>query len=188
MSTISITMCFVNLPKLSDTFSISDVVSVISFITVLIGGAFALVQWNKNIRLKRADYLNALIEKLRTDPIIKESTKYFDYDHEWYSEDFHESEKENDFDYIFSFFSYICYLKSNHIIGEREFKMIKYEVNQVIDNEQTQQYLYNIYHFSRSNHTPCSFYYLVEYAKKRKVLSKEFFNPKSKKYPHYLNF
>ena len=155
-------------PTLAETFTLEDIASMLTFFSVLVGGIFALVQWNKNLKLKRADYLNELVLKLRTDPILKKATTYFDYNDPWYTEDFHNSDIEKEIDYILTFFSYICYLKKSNIIEDEEFKMFEYEITRIIKSNQTKEYFDFINHFSELNNTTCSFAYLIEYAEDMK--------------------
>ena len=39
---------------------------------VIIGGCFGYHQWKKSVKIKRAEYLNELTEKIRTDDDISE--------------------------------------------------------------------------------------------------------------------
>lgn len=58
---------------------ISDIISIISLIMVIVGGIFGYYQWRKNILLRRAEYINELTEKIRTDKYIKDVIYMFDY-------------------------------------------------------------------------------------------------------------
>lgn len=51
---------------------ISDIISIISLILVMAGGIFGYYQWRKSILLGRAEYINELTEKIRTDKYIKD--------------------------------------------------------------------------------------------------------------------
>lgn len=55
-------------------------------------------------------------------------------------------------------------------------------------NESFVNYFYNLYHFSRRNGKDMSFYYLLRYMKKNKLLGADFENEKSDYYVHLLNF
>ena len=102
--------------------TVSDIISIVSTILVLGGGLFGYFQWRRNSMLKRADYINDLNEKIRSDSYIKKVIYMFDYDKKWYTADFHESGKrELKVDKTLSYFSYICYLKSQNIIHKKEF-------------------------------------------------------------------
>ena len=68
---------------------ISDIIPIISLILVMAGGIFGYYQWRKSILLRRAEYINELTEKIRTDKYIKDVIYMFDYNYEWYTEQFH---------------------------------------------------------------------------------------------------
>lgn len=155
--------------------SVSDVLSILTFLTVIIGGIFGFHKWRKDVNLKRAEYINVLTEKIRSDDAIKETLYDFDYDLSWYGKNFHNSgEKELKVDKTLSFFSYICYLRKKRIITKKEFAFFEYETNRTIQNNQVQDYLYNLYHFARKFNTPVTFYYLVQYGLDNGLLDDDF--------------
>ncbi len=177
----------------TNEISISDITSILSVFLVILGGIFGFHQWRKNILLKRAGYINDLTEKIRTDNDIKDIIYIFDYDKEWYSLQFHKSgELELKVDKTLSYFSYICYLKRQKIISNKEFDFFKYEVERILINQQVQDYFYNLYHFSYKFNTPFTFKYLFEYGKKEGMFDDDFFDKnayiKNKKYHRNLNF
>ena len=95
-------------------------------------------------------------------------------------------------DKTLSYFSYICYLRDRHIISNKEFKFLKYKIERILVNPEVQDYLYNLYHFSKKFNLPLSFHYLFEYGKKHNFFDEEFFDSTahvtSDKYHHYLDF
>lgn len=104
---------------------ISDIISIISLILVMAGGIFGYYQWRKSILLGRAEYINELTEKIRTDKYIKDVIYMFDYNYKWYTEQFHGSGKlELKVDKTLSYFSYICYLREQKIISDKEFNFL----------------------------------------------------------------
>ena len=146
---------------------ISDIISIISLILVMVGGIFGYYQWRKNILLRRAEYIIELTDKIWTDKYIKDVIYMFDYNYKWYTEKFHGSCKlELKVDKTLSYFSYICYLREQKIISDKEFNFFKYEINRILRNSQVQDYFYNLYHFSNKNNTPITFLYLFKYGKK----------------------
>lgn len=48
--------------RFDNTFYISDLLGILTLITILVGGLFALYKWNKSMRIKRADYIKSLID------------------------------------------------------------------------------------------------------------------------------
>lgn len=171
----------------NNTLSWSDVIGGTSLLLALVGGCFALIQWGTNMKLKRAEYIKNLLDEMRTN---KDIVYYkFDYDEPWYGPNFHNSgESERKIDYTLNFFSYICYLRNHNIINKTDFSCFKYEIERILTNHHFHCYYYNLYHFSKRIKQPIPFYELFEYAKKRNYFDDEFWNSRSKKYPHILNF
>ena len=175
--------------KFINEFSVGDIISFISMFLVVIGGCFGYHQWRKSVKIKRAEYLNELTEKIRTDNDISKMIYILDYDLMWYDDTFHNSgEFERQMDKTLSFFSYICYLYENNLIEKREFNFFKYEINRILVNPSTIKYFYNLFHFSKTYRTPMTFKFLFKYGEKEKLYNEEFYNPDSEDYPHYLNF
>lgn len=163
------------LPKAIDSATVSDVASLLTLITVIIGGLFAFHKWKKDVALRRAEYINELTEKIRTDSAIREAIYLFDYGEQWYSSSFHNSgDFELKIDKTLSYFSYICYLKHKKIISKSEFSFFEYEILRTLQNEQVQDYLFNIYHFAKKFKIPVTFYYLVEYGIKHNIFNTDF--------------
>ena len=173
--------------------TIADIIAGISLIFIIAGGIFTCVQWHLSVLLKRAGYINELTEKIRTDPFISDAVYLLDYGQSWYSNEFHSSGKmELKIDKTLSYFSYICYLRKQRIISNKEYKFFKYEIERILLNPDIQDYFYNLYHFSKKFKVPFTFHYLFEYGKKHNLFDKEFFNPtvykNTSKYHKYLNF
>ena len=165
----------------------SDVISTLTFLSVVFGGGFALRKWNMTMKLRRAEYIKSLFDEIRTNPKIE--FYKFEYDNEWYNRYFHQSgDLEKNIDYTLSFFSYICYLRKNGILNKADFAYFRYELDRITHNEQFKYYMYNLYHFSNEVKQPLTFVDLFQYAKNKKCFDKEFWNKQSMSYPHYLNF
>lgn len=162
-----------------------------TFLSLIIGGIFALKQWSTECKLKSADYIISLTDKIRTDTNI--AFYLFEYNQRWYDIHFHSgSETEKKVDYTLSFFNYVCYLATQKIITTADFDFFKYQINRVLLNEQCQDYLYNLYHFSKKSGLPTSFPELFNYAKENKYIDDLFYDRNahkySDKYHKYLNF
>ena len=155
----------------ANEITISDVTSTVSIILVILGGIFGYYQWRKSVLLKRAGYINDLIEKIRTDEYIKDVVYMFDYNKKWYYESFNQSgELELKVDKTLSYFSYICYLKRQKIITDKEFDFFKYEVERILMNQQVQDYfiIYIIFLKNLKRHLPLNIY--LNMGKKEKCL------------------
>lgn len=176
-----------------NTYKLSDILSIVSIVLVIIGGFFTCYQWRRNVSLKRASYINELTEKIRSDSDIKDVVYLFDYNPNWYSERFHGDDiLELKVDKTLSYFSYICYLKKQRIISKKEFKFFQYEVERILMNPGIQDYFFNLYHFAAKFKIPFTFVYLLDYGKEHNLLSNDFFDRKAYRtnhqFHHYLNF
>ncbi len=174
-------------------YDLGDIISIVSAVFILLGGLFTFIQWKKTVRIKRADYINELTEKIRSDKDIKNIIYLFEYGNEWYSRSFHGSGNlECQVDKTLSYFSYICYLRKQHIITKKEFMFFKYELEHLLMNHQVLDYLYNIYHYANSIGEPLTFYYLFEYGKNNHLFNTDFYDSNAWKrdtiYNRNLNF
>ena len=160
--------CFIS----SDTFR--NLIAAVTLILAVIAGFRALAQWKESKRIKRAEYIKELTDKIRTDDDIVEIMGLIEYDRFNYNLEFHHSELEKQVDKTLSFFSYICYLKKQKILSPDEFRFFDYEVTRIFQNMDMVNYLYNLYHFSQNQNRPISFCYLVEYGLNTGLLDKDF--------------
>jgi hypothetical protein len=156
-------------------FTVDNYLSLISLVFVAIGGLFVYQQWKKNLKIKRAEFIYQILEKLRIDKDIPAILYIIDYNQEWYDSSFHDnSELESSIDKTFSYLDYICYLKQTNNITKTEFKIFQYEIHRVCISSSSKKYLWNLYHFSKKNGTPCTFQYLIDYGVDSKILKKDF--------------
>lgn len=167
------------------SFTIENLVGIISLLFAAIGGGFALYQWRKSLQIKRAEFLDKLIDKIRFDPNISEALYYIDYNPLWYDRSFHGSDKEQNIDRLFSYLDYICYLHSTNIIKDVDFKIFKYHIFRVLKTGD--KYLWNLYHYSSKNGTPCAFQNLIEFGINNDKLPEAFTYDKTL-YTKHLNF
>lgn len=173
--------------------SVTEHIAFLTFVGVVIGGIFALMQWRKNIKLKRADYIKELTETIRENKDISDVIYMLDYDESWYCEEFHQCGKlERKVDKTLAYFSYILYLRNEKILSKKEFLFFKYDIERILRNEQMQDYFYNLYHFSKTQDALFSFSTLLDYAKDNKLLDGDFEDReahlKNRRYHRYLNF
>lgn len=165
---------------------LSDYISIATIIIAVVGGVFAFIQWRRTISLKRADYIRELTDLLRSEPEIRDTMQKIDYGIIWYDEKFHYSDIEKMVDRTLSFVSYICYLYENGIISEKEYCVLKYVVERTISNNQVQDYLYNLYHFTSRLSINSAFIYLFKYGEKNNKFDEDFYNNTS--YEHSLKY
>ena len=144
-----------------------------------------LYQWRYGNKTRRAEFITQIIEKLRFDKEIVEVMTLVDYGEEtWYDDEFHNGgELEEKIDKLFSYLNHICYLNQNGLLSDKEIGAFKYELTRVCRSSHAQAYLWNLYHFSKTQDTICSFDNLIMYMRKNTFSENEnirFDNPKSK--------
>lgn len=168
--------------------SITDVFSIISDIAVVIGVVFGFHTWRKSMAIKRAEYVQGLREKFYDDKDVAEVIYNIDYGKHWYDFSFHGgSEIERKVDKTLSVCDHVCYLYGNKLISRKEFEIFKYDLYRLFHSTDVVNYLYNVYHWSKDTlKVKSAFSQLVQFGKK--YLRRDFFDPKSENYPHYLNF
>jgi len=151
-----------------------DIISLIGLVVTIIGGIFALIQWCKSNKIRQAEFINQIITKIRSDKSIAKTIYMIDNENTWYDDKFSNgSEIEMEIDSLFSFFTYICYLHDTKNIKDNEFCIFEYEIKRVCSDKQAQEYLWNLYHWSKKQlNASCSFQNLVDYLR-NKVLSAE---------------
>lgn len=167
--------------------SIDNWLTIVSLIFAVIGGVFIYWQWRNSIKIRRAEFINQILEKLRFDKDLTSAIYIIDYNQEWYDSSFHNSKLECSIDKLFCYIDYICYLKSTGNISITEFKIFQYEIHRICISYSSRAYLWNLYHFSLKNKTNCSFQYLIDYGIKSKMLQEDFKSNVSL-YPKYLNW
>jgi len=163
--------------------------SLITIVLAVVGGVFAFFQWHKSVKLKHAEFLNQIIEKIRFDEKMAEAIYLIDYNQFWYNESFHGStDKEPLVDKLLSYLDYICYLIETHNIAKVEKKVLVYEIQRACESRSCQAYLWNLNWWSESRKTVCSFQHLIDYGLSNDIINKGDFKIDSGKYPRYLNF
>lgn len=183
--------------------TISDWIQLGLLLIAICGVVLAIKEWqlsnnqlNHSNVLKRAEFVNQIIEKLRFDKTMADTLALFDYGHRWYGQDFHNGKTghEAEIDQLLSFLSYLCYLKDEKILTDNEFSFLQYELNRVCNHADTKEYLWNLFNFSRHISASCSFEKLINYAEKNGFLPDGFKAEKTDKkysklgYRKFLNF
>ena len=174
---------------------VRDNIDIIKLGFTVIGGGFALHQWRIQIKQKRADMVKQLISIVRSDKDIAEVmdmidwAKYFYYNGAFHltttgREKYNYSDEELfiKVDKTLAHFSYICYLLKSHALSRKDRYIFEYELRRTIDNKYIKNYLFSLYHWSEYLNVKCSYSYLIDYAIKHELLTKDFKNIKSRKY------
>lgn len=159
--------CFQNL-------SIEHWLTIISIVLALGGYLLVFCQWKKSIIIRRAEFINQIIEKLRFDERLSKIMYDVEYNNNWYGDKFHQSALEQAVDNYFSYLDYICYLKRTGNISDEEFEIFKYIIHRACKSSSSKKYLWNLFQFSKKNNAPCSFQYLIDYGIESASLPKDF--------------
>lgn len=194
MTTMTDIISNFTIDSLVSSSSISDRISVLTFICTLIGGLFALYQWILKQKVERANGVKQLIDQYRQDNDIVVVTDWIDYGTPWYNASFHGSgDKEKKVDKTLFFFNYICYLKKRRILSSAEWFFFCYDIDRILSNWSIQDYLYNLYHFTKKQNILFPYEMLLKYARQKHFLKNCFFDASScdqddSLFHHYLNF
>lgn len=167
--------------------TIENLLTLISLFFAMIGGIFIYLQWQKSLKIRRAEFISQIIEKLRFNDDLAKILYKVEYEPAWYNESFHKNDLEYTIDKLFSYLNYVCYLKFTRNIKEVEFNIFRYELNRVCVSESTKAYLWNLYHFSVKNYSECSFQYLINYGVNSKLFPADF-KKNETLYTKILNF
>jgi len=156
-----------------------DIIALIGLIFTLLGGIFAIYQWYKGNKIRQAEFVRQIIEKLRFDKDIANTMAIIEYSKSWYplykDREFHNNESgiECEIDALLSYLTYVCYLYNSNIISKKEFCILEYGIKRVCSNEQTQAYLWNLYQWTKHINTKSSFNILIEYLRNKVLTSDE---------------
>lgn len=156
--------------------TIEQVLSILTLAGALIGGLFALYQWQESNKSKRAELIYSIYEKIRFSDSIMATIYMIDYGESWYNDKFHNDNREMELsiDRLLSILNYICYLKKNRNITDQEFSFLNYTLDRVCSSYDMQAYLWNLYHFSKSNTLKCAFHEVIDYAIKNNLFPEDF--------------
>lgn len=145
---------------------IEEITLLVSIITVLIGGIFSLVQWKKNSEIRRAQFIHSLLDKLYSDKYNCKAVYILDSGKSWHTgKSFDPPKLEKPIDSVLYWFDYICYLKEEKIITDKEFAFFEYDIERLINDKSFNRYMK--YFVKRKIDVP--FVYLYGMQQKRKV-------------------
>lgn len=179
----------------------SDWFELVSLVTAVIGGAFALYQWTKSNMYKRGDIVESLIKAINDDPDIATIMDICDWNDGFiYNGKFTISRAASRSDLVgmdseelfkkidrtLAHFSYICYLNSKKALTKKEMVIFNYKIKRLAENIHIANYLFSLYHWSDSLGVQMSYIYLAEYCVKKGYLHKDFKERTSKYYKQML--
>lgn len=118
-------------------------------ICAIVAGIVAYCEYKQKQKTDRAESFGKILMMLRDDPEIRRFIQDVDYGAFKFNGGFLESEGELIADKALSKLSYICYLKDNNLITDKEFSFFGYEIKRVLSNKDVQQYFDFIIHFAK---------------------------------------
>jgi len=172
----------------------------ISLIIAAIGVFFAGFELRQSNRIKRAEFFNQIIGKLRFSEDIATTMLKIEHNRQWYDKEFHwrQSDEEFKIDKLLAYLSYICYLRKTGNIKDDEFKALEYKLVQACKSDDVQSYLWNLRHLSanlKNNRgeklgIACSFKYLIDFGIEKGIIDQDsFYDEESEeKYGKKLDF
>ena len=175
----------------TNNWNLEVIISFVSILLVGVGGFFALFQWISANRIKRAELINQIVERLRFDQEMVSTMYMIEYDHSWYDDSFHDGTNcvEAKIDKFLSYLSYICYMRKMGIIQKKEFAILEYELRRTCSSHNVCAYLWNIYHFSKKQNLKCTYQFLIDYGIENGLIDKKcFMDSTARIFPKYLNF
>ena len=119
-------------------------IEIISKVLGSIAIILAWFQWKETNRLKRADHLQQLGVLLLENKEIQEVLHILIVGSTWYDAktwSFVSVEMEQKVDRFLAYYSYVCYLRDNGLLGEKEFLIFKYDLAVIGSNPDMQTYL-----------------------------------------------
>ena len=181
-----------------------DTTNVIALISVIVGMSgffFGIRQYRKGIKIKKAEFLDNNLRRMRENKVITQVIYELQYHLFQYTEEFHKDhKKESMVDETLQFLSYICYLKHARILTEEEFSFFELDIHQALLNFPLRDYLYNLYHREfeqykckndEEGQRRFTYRYLLKYGRGHKLIGDSFYDPNAWKewgYHHFLNW
>ena len=143
-----------------------NVIVIITLVGSIIGGIIALIKWNQSIKVRHAEFINQIHEKLRYDEKFVKTMNLIDYGK--FVWPFNSEEEEITTDALLALLNYICYLYEIKIITRKELDIFEYKLIRTFNNSIIKEYFNFLLNFSKENNTICSFKYLIDYGIKTK--------------------
>lgn len=150
-------------------------IDVCTLVSVIVAGVWSIIEWHETGKTRRAEMLSRLLELMRTED-MREFFYRVEYGDAWYNEDFHGSAFEKSADSALSIICDLCYLKEQGLIGKKEAEFFLYELDRILTDTQTIDYLYNLHHFAAIQGNKSSFFHLEVYAKQNGYITPKVFD------------
>jgi hypothetical protein len=162
---------------LMEQSSIKIIIDALMLVGVFSGGILTFRQWRKSMKLRRAEFVSQIIEKLWFDKDMVKAIYLIYYEKNWYvNGDFRSRNIEVLVDKYLSYLSYICYLIDMKNIFKEEFSILEYDINKICRTKDVQAYLLDlhgsVYNKNKKKESEYSFKYLIDYGFRKKWLEK----------------
>lgn len=125
----------------------------------VIGFVFAYYKWNLSRRQDRAQYLERLLKEFNSDEIVQMVSKY-DSTPELKADT---SKIERTLDLV----TFLCYLRENGLINEKEFSMFESKLNRVLTNTEISSFLRDTEDYKGELSDKGAYFYVLQYVKTR---------------------
>ena len=143
--------------------------NLLEFLTLflsVIGGTFALYQWQMTTKNNHAEYVDRLLGQMTDNELIHTFLFDVDYEVDWYNEDFHADEEHkngNRADKAFFFLNYLCYLRNTGLLSKKDFLVFEYYITTVAQDDDTKAYFLDLYQCSQVYGKKFPFNYYLDY-------------------------
>ena len=170
------------------------ITTIATAISALIAATTLLLTFLKYREKTKAEHANRMFEMLmrtRKDPDTINFFQMIDYseNESWYNKKFPGSEFEQMVDNALLQFEYILYLKEQNLLTEEEFSPYQYEIKNIVNNQDVQNYFFNLYHYCQRAKLSFKYDKLLKYGTENEVIHSDFYDKNSKKYgDKVLNF
>lgn len=139
-----------------------------------------LFQKKRSNKLCRAEFIQSLIDKIRTDHEIQEFLYKISANEEWFDKKFYDTDLPGKVYNTLIFFNYICYLADTKVLPEREYVIFVSMFETMACNRSFQNYMFNLYHSKSTKKEEFPFFYLLDQCAEK--MPGDFLNPESENY------
>ena len=170
----------------------------IGCIAAVVTATAAILQWRRSLLIKRAEFVDMIFKRFSADENIRKMFYFLEYHQDWdVGALFHaraREEKHNEWiDVGLLYFSYVCHLRDMGILREKDFVLFRYVICRTMANRCIQNYLYNLYHFAKTNQLQFIYPILLSFADREKLLGEGFYDVSTCRnqntiFHRYLNF
>lgn len=164
-------------------------IEICAHLATVVGFFWGLYVFIRKSRLERASAVYRMLFLVKNNSGFSNIFYSIEYNKFYYSSAFHKTKEEQEIDSLLTYLSHLCYLKDIKVLTPAEFRQFEYYLDRVLLNHEVQNYLYNIYHFSKASKSKFTYTPLLRYAKVRNFIGDDFESVDSNsKYTKVLNF